>query len=242
MSACKTSNRWGAYLFAFGSIANILHTLKIQWGENLKFSVARSYLAFWDTVDCSLPGSSVHGILQARILEWVVISFSRGFFWLRDQTLLSGSPALAATWEVHKIVKFCIGILSSAKWIVSLVAQLVKNSPAVQEPMFDPWVGKIPWRREWQPTPVLPGLENSMKRGVGQATVHRVTKSWTWLCNELSLASELHCCEKGRFSIALIIFCFSLIYFDWKTTFFQARTTRWITESQNMVCFLKQLE
>ena len=31
-----------------------------------------------DPMDCSLPGSSVHGILQARILEWVAISFSRG--------------------------------------------------------------------------------------------------------------------------------------------------------------------
>ena len=31
-----------------------------------------------DLVDCSLPGSSVHGILQARILQWVTISFSRG--------------------------------------------------------------------------------------------------------------------------------------------------------------------
>ena len=33
---------------------------------------------YCDTVDCSLPGSSVHGILQARRLEWVAISFSRG--------------------------------------------------------------------------------------------------------------------------------------------------------------------
>ena len=31
-------------------------------------------------MDCSPPGSSVHGILQARILEWVAISFSRGIF------------------------------------------------------------------------------------------------------------------------------------------------------------------
>ena len=31
-----------------------------------------------DPMDCRLPGSSVHGILQARILEWVTISFSRG--------------------------------------------------------------------------------------------------------------------------------------------------------------------
>ena len=40
----------------------------------------------------------------------------------------------------------------------SLVAQLVKNLPAVWETEFDPWVGKIPWRREQLPTPVfLPG-------------------------------------------------------------------------------------
>ena len=34
----------------------------------------------------------------------------------------------------------------------SLVAQRVKNLPAMQETGFDPWVGKIPWRRKWQPT------------------------------------------------------------------------------------------
>ena len=40
-------------------------------------------------MDCSLPGSSVHGILQARILEWVAISFSRGSSKPRDQTQVS---------------------------------------------------------------------------------------------------------------------------------------------------------
>ena len=39
-----------------------------------------------DPADCSPPGSSVHGISQARILEWVAISFSRGSSWPRDQT------------------------------------------------------------------------------------------------------------------------------------------------------------
>ena len=37
--------------------------------------VAQSRLTLCDPVDCSPPGSSVHGILQARILEWVAISF-----------------------------------------------------------------------------------------------------------------------------------------------------------------------
>ena len=42
-----------------------------------------------DPMDCSLPGSSVCGILQARILEWVTISFSRGTSQPRDQTHVS---------------------------------------------------------------------------------------------------------------------------------------------------------
>ena len=40
--------------------------------------VAQSCPTLWDPVDCSLPGFSIHGILQARILGWVTISFSRG--------------------------------------------------------------------------------------------------------------------------------------------------------------------
>ena len=44
----------------------------------------------WDPKDCSLPGSSVHGILQARELEWAVISFSRGSSQPRDWTALVG--------------------------------------------------------------------------------------------------------------------------------------------------------
>jgi len=40
-------------------------------------------------MDCSLPGSSIHGIFQARILEWIAISFSRRCFWPRDWTRVS---------------------------------------------------------------------------------------------------------------------------------------------------------
>ena len=40
-------------------------------------------------MDCSLPGSSIHGVFQARVLEWVAISFSRGSSRFRDQTRVS---------------------------------------------------------------------------------------------------------------------------------------------------------
>ena len=56
-----------------------------------------------DPIDCSPPGSSVHGISQGRMLEWVAISSSRGSSWLRDQTQVFcvGRQILYhwATWE-----------------------------------------------------------------------------------------------------------------------------------------------
>jgi len=51
--------------------------------------VAQSCLTLCDPMECSPPGSSVHGILQARILEWVAIPFSRKSSWPRDWTWVS---------------------------------------------------------------------------------------------------------------------------------------------------------
>ena len=64
-------------------------------GDNLRHSINVCYHIIWteitDPMDCSLPGSFVHGILQARLLEWEVILFFRGPSWLRDQTQVSCS-------------------------------------------------------------------------------------------------------------------------------------------------------
>ena len=48
--------------------------------------VAQSFPTLCDPIDCSLPGFSIHRIFQARVLEWVAISFSRGSSRPRDQT------------------------------------------------------------------------------------------------------------------------------------------------------------
>ena len=53
------------------------------------YSVAQSCPTVCDPINRSPPGSSVHGIFQARILEWVAISFSRGSPWPRDWTCVS---------------------------------------------------------------------------------------------------------------------------------------------------------
>ena len=54
--------------------------------------VAQSCRTLRDPMDCSPPGSPVLGILQARVLEWVAISFSRGSSWPRDRTRVSCIP------------------------------------------------------------------------------------------------------------------------------------------------------
>ena len=54
-----------------------------------KSKVAQSCLTLCNPVDCSLQGSSVHGIFQARVLEWVATSFSRGSSWPSARTQVS---------------------------------------------------------------------------------------------------------------------------------------------------------
>ena len=63
-------------------------------------------------MDCSLQGSSVHGIFHARVLEWVAISFSRGFSWPRDQTRVSHTAGRQFTiWAMRKkIVQFSLSL------------------------------------------------------------------------------------------------------------------------------------
>ena len=51
--------------------------------------VTQSCLTLSDSMDCSLPGSSVHGIFQAIVLEWIAISFSRGSSRPRDRARVS---------------------------------------------------------------------------------------------------------------------------------------------------------
>ena len=50
---------------------------------------------------------------------------------------------------------FCKYALLTKQLMVYLVAQTVKNLPEMQRPGFHSWVGKIPWRRKWQPTSVF---------------------------------------------------------------------------------------
>ena len=75
-----------------------------------KSEVSQSCLTLCDPVDCSLPGSSVHGIHQARVMEWVAISFSRGSSQPRDRTRVSLTAGRRFTiWATLHVIEYFHG-------------------------------------------------------------------------------------------------------------------------------------
>ena len=72
---------------------SISRLLSSSRGSKSESEVAQSCLTLSDPMDCSLWGSSIHGIFQARVLDWVAVFFSRGSHRPRNEP---GSPALQA--------------------------------------------------------------------------------------------------------------------------------------------------
>ena len=81
--------------------------------------VAQSCRTLCDPMDCSPLGSSVHGIFQARILEWVAISFSRGSSRPRDWTQVSALQADTLTSEPPGKPRCNTSPLQTQPWITS---------------------------------------------------------------------------------------------------------------------------
>ena len=133
---------------------------EVKWSE-----VTPSCPTLCNTMDCSPPGSLVHGIFQAWILEWVAISFSKGSSWPRDETqdsrIVGRCFTIWATREVSLNVtelnskgksKSLVQLfrVGSGKTGASQVAQMVKSLPPMQGTQVqslgweDPhrWVGR----------------------------------------------------------------------------------------------------
>ena len=87
--------------------------------------VSHSVVSLFDPMDCSLPGSSVHGIFQARTLEWVAISFceesshSRDWISVSRVSCIGGwIPHLCTAWKAHTITTWpATALLGSLCWI-----------------------------------------------------------------------------------------------------------------------------
>ena len=85
--------------------------------------------------------------------------------------------------EYVKTVYCHCAYLTYAEYIrASLVAEMVKRLSAMQETWVHPWVGKIPWRRKWQPTPVfLPGKSHGPWSLPGSMGSQRVRRDFAFL-------------------------------------------------------------
>ena len=93
-----------------------------------------------------------YAVLQARILEWIAIPFSRGSSRPRDQTQVS--------WIAGRF--FAVWATGKSK------LKLKNNCRRHKGHSFDPWVRTLPWRRKWQRTPVfLPGESHGQRSLVG---------------------------------------------------------------------------
>ena len=163
-----------------------MRIFKVVLHLKVKVLVAQSCPTLCNPMDCSPPGFSVHGILQARILEWVAIPFSRGSSWPRDRTWVSCTAGSFFTvWATDTAASDYRG------WIRKGIIMPLKGLPGwlsgkriclqCRRCGFDPWVRKLPWRRKWQPTPVFLPWEIPRTEEPGGLQFMGSQKSWTWL-------------------------------------------------------------
>ena len=105
-------------------------------------SVIQSCPALCNRTDCSPPGSSVHGILQARILEWVDIPFSRGSSQPRDQTWVSCIAGrfftIWATREAQILPYLCVNIYRKKDNVCRIYCYLWVKAPTRVLECFPP--------------------------------------------------------------------------------------------------------
>ena len=171
---------------------------------------------------CSLPGSSTHGIFQARVLEGVAIAFSTCIydvclisvqllseilFWKKSFVLLTSKqfPRIALRNPKVRFVPIPYTFLFFLQFMSPEIMPFVviiwlprwhsgkEFACQCRRGGFDPWVGKISWRSAWQPTPVFLPAEFHGQRSLAGYSPW-VTKSWT------GLSTHAHC-------IIVIIVC-----------------------------------
>ena len=107
-----------------------------RWqGFRSECEVAQSCPTLCNPMDCSLPGSSTQGIFQARVLEWVAISFSKGSSQPRDRIQVSRTAGK----------RFTVWATREATWVLEGSCQLVENHLGYYQ---EAW--KCTWTWGWE--------------------------------------------------------------------------------------------
>ena len=130
----------------------MLASLVGQTVKKVEMLVAQSFPTLCDPMDCSPSDSSVHGIIQARILEWAANWFSRGSSWPRDQTqVFYFAGSFLTNWATRES--------QVAYWVVLLTRSFLKKFPRERNGCLLQYS--------------CPG--NSMERGAWRTTAHGVS-------------------------------------------------------------------
>ena len=144
-------------------------------------------LTLYDPMDCSLPGFSIHGIFQARILERVAISLEmgqRGSCCDLCQSILFSSLSfivsdLIFSSLIHFDLIFVYGVRRASQ-VVLMVRSLCGNAVYIRDADLIPEMGRSPGGGHGNPFQYS-CLENPMARRAWWAIVLEVTRSWTGL-------------------------------------------------------------
>ena len=168
--------------------------------ESVKVKATQLCPTLCNPMDCT-----VHGVLQARILEWVAFPFSRRSSQPRDWTLVSHiAGGFFTSWTTGEALEYWSGLaypfFSRSSWPrnrtrVSCIAGGEESTCNAGNPgdrcRFDPWVRKIPWR---QPTPVfLPGKSHGQRSLVDYSLWdHRVRHDWSYLAHTHAWGNWCH--------------------------------------------------
>ena len=174
---------------------NVLSEQYWHWGRFLCVCVCACVLVtqscptLCNPMDCSSPGSSVHGTLQGRILYWVAIPFSRVSSQSRDWIQVSrnaGKDLDMTEWlnwtDIYFgffLVFIYLFIYLIYVWICGSVAQLLKYLPAMQETRVWFLVQEDHLERKWQPTQVFLPEESHRQRSLrGYSPWGHKSRTW----------------------------------------------------------------
>ena len=161
------------------------------------------------------------GILQARTLEWVAISFSSAWKWNVKVKSLSRVQLLATPWTAAYEAPPSMGFSRQECWsgvplLLPGFSQWYSGKESAwwcrrrKRHGFNPWIRKIPWSKKWQPTPIfLPG--KFMDRETWWATVPGVTKSRTGLSKNPHTSPFFRCGNWNFKSLDILLKSMQLI-------------------------------